>query len=600
MKKTVLSLLSVILIITIMISAILAIDIELNIKIRRKVNALLSPYTIIEPNNRVIYLSNYESEDDPNADEVIELYRETGHLFIRFDALNDSDTSYHFDSKNKLLSIVNANQHVCISGDGTTTLNNQPLPDKITIQQINNEWYLDLIELNQTEVGKKIGLYCLNESKISTSAIILNHYEASQNLTLTTKTWLFNSEADLESYSRNKASDTFIYKIKNVFYKTPILGELKPSTVYVGTISNQSIQVVTETGQVGYIAIKDDHSIEQIEGERSVKLSSPAEEYPDSIVMTWEAVYSTNPDTTNISNMPHLDVISPTWYELSDKDGNINSKVSENYIKWARENHYKIWALASNAFDIERTHEFLNDANARQRFIQALITEIKTYGYDGINIDFENVYLEDKDALSHFVHELSVYCHLENVIVSMDVTVMGGSDNWSKCYDHEKLGKIVDFLIVMTYDEYWASSPKSGPVASYDWVKDHMEALADIVDPQKLIMGLPMYTRVWREYPSSEKTNTYQTKSTAIGMEAQANLIEKYELTPIWDDQDKLYYATFFEEDAQVKIWIEDAQTIDAKLDIIKELDLRGAAAWRRGFETPDIWLLYNKIKQNK
>ena len=174
---------------------------------------------------------------------------------------------------------------------------------------------------------------------------------------------------------------------------------------------------------------------------------------------------------------------------------------------------------------------------------------------------------------------------------------MGGSDNWSKCYDHEKLGAIVDFLVIMTYDEHWASSPISGPVASYDWMLYHMKQLAEVVSPEKLVMGVPFYTRVWREYPSTEKANAITTRSSAIGMEAQNNLITKYNLTPIWDDVDKLYYATFFEEGNQVKMWIENAETIGAKIEIIDLLGLKGVAAWRRGFETPDIWNVFEKLK---
>jgi spore germination protein YaaH len=124
----------------------------------------------------------------------------------------------------------------------------------------------------------------------------------------------------------------------------------------------------------------------------------------------------------------------------------------------------------------------------------------------------------------------------------------------------------------------------------------HMTQLAEVVDPNKLIMGVPFYTRVWREYPSTEVANQFVTKSSAIGMEAQNALIVKYELTPIWDDVDKLYYATFFEENAQVKLWIENASSMAAKMQIINTLNLKGVAAWRRGFETQDIWDVFNQI----
>jgi spore germination protein YaaH len=225
-----------------------------------------------------------------------------------------------------------------------------------------------------------------------------------------------------------------------------------------------------------------------------------------------------------------------------------------------------------------------------------MIDQAIRYGYEGINIDFENVYMADKDALTHFVHEFAYHTRNNNLTLSMDVTVMGGSDNWSKCYDHARLGEIVDFLIIMTYDEHWASSPISGPVASYDWMLYHMRQLAEVVSPDKLVMGIPFYTRVWREYPSTESANKIRNTSAAIGMEAQNNLIDKYKLNLIWDDIDKLYYGTFFEENNQVKIWVENARTIDAKLEIVDLLNLKGVATWRRGFETEDIWNVLDRL----
>ena len=354
---------------------------------------------------------------------------------------------------------------------------------------------------------------------------------------------------------------------------------------------------ITERSRIGYAVLRETDTINFIAEADKTQRDSISRIYPDPIVLTWEAVYSFNPNTENIGPMDSLNVISPTWYELTDEAGSVSSTASEAYVNWAKSRNYEVWALVSNAFNLDRTHAFLYTANARADFIAYMINEAMVYGYEGINIDFENVYMADKDALTHFVHEFAYHTRKNNLTLSMDVTVMGGSDNWSKCYDHAKLGDIVDFLVIMTYDEHWASSPISGPVASYDWMLYHMRQLAEVVPVDKLVMGVPFYTRVWREYPSTEKANAHTTRSSAIGMEAQNALVDKYKLTPIWDDIDKLYYATFFEEGNQVKIWIENARTIEAKLEIIELLGLKGVAAWRRGFETPDIWKVFEKLK---
>ncbi|HSN65149.1 MAG TPA: glycosyl hydrolase family 18 protein, partial [Fusibacter sp.] len=365
---------------------------------------------------------------------------------------------------------------------------------------------------------------------------------------------------------------------------------------FIYPVNENTLFIIDEENNRGYIERKDDLSIEPKRISDLPQRISMKRTYDAPIVMTWEAVYSYNPDTTTLPVMNNLNIVSPTWYELASADGQVNDKSSADYTAWAHARGYEVWALVSNAFDIDMTHAFLTDSNARMRFISEMLSQARANGYEGINIDFENVYLEDRDALTHFVDTFAYYAREAGITLSMDVTVMGGSDNWSKCYDHVKLGKIVDFLIIMTYDEHWASSPVSGPVASYDWMLYHMTQLADVVDPDKLVMGVPFYTRVWREYPSTEVANEFVTKSSAIGMEAQNALIVKYELTPIWDDVDKLYYATFFEENAQVKLWIENARSMAAKMQIINTLNLKGVAAWRRGFETQDIWDVFNQI----
>jgi len=142
----------------------------------------------------------------------------------------------------------------------------------------------------------------------------------------------------------------------------------------------------------------------------------------------------------------------------------------------------------------------------------------------------------------------------------------------------------------MTYDEYWASSPVSGPVASYDWVKSNMEDLTKVVDPQKLVLGLPLYSRVWRERPSTERPNQMVARSSAISMQVQNDFVGSNNLTPIWDDEAKLYYVALINGDHLAKIWIENAETLSHKVNLVNEFGLGGVAAWQRSFATDDIW----------
>jgi len=597
MKKTLLGISIVIFVVVFMIMGILTVDIDLNLKVRRKINTFLKPYELVSLEPSVFYLSTESAVIDENSRQLLLEKKNTGDTYLNIRHLANEGITYAFDPINKILSIVGFDNHLWIQSDGTFYVNNEKSDLQIKLLNIGDEWYFNLTALNKIESGKSLGFYEASNGA-SGNIIIKNVYTSYDSVILPNETWIFESKETLSTHQKNQFELSFLFDIKNVLSKTEIIGLLNRDEVVLYKIDDSSWYIISNTGYCGYI--NPDELLEiKAKSERMKPLKkSLTSKYENPIVMTWEAVYSYNPDTTNIGEMAGLNVISPTWYALENANGEISNKVSVDYLSWASERNYEVWPLVSNSFDIDRTHSFLEDAIARKRFIEYMINEAKLYGYNGINLDFENIYLEDRNALTHFVNELAHYCHQNDLVLSMDVTVMGGSDNWSKCYDHQKLGEIVDFLVIMAYDEYWASSPVSGPVASYDWVLKHMENIAEIVSNEKLIMGIPFYTRVWREYPSINRANSYETDSTAIGMEAQNAFIEKYELKPIWDDVDKLYYATFFEEEAQVKIWIENKESISAKLNIVNELNLKGVAAWRRGFETPEIWDLFKKINR--
>ena len=594
MKKTVLAFFSLVIVLVVIAAVFLAIDVESNLKVRRKINSVLNPVQIVKAEPKAVLVKPLEAKIDMNSKWILNEKSVNQISYMHVENLSTSWITYFFDEALNKLSIVDGNHQLEIDSNGNVTIDQSMLDQKVELKNVDDEWYISLTALNKIEEGEALG-FVEQPYVEGKNLVIINKFENYNIVEIDDERLVFSDQEKLDVYLQNRFDISFLFKLKNLFSKTEIVDIEKNTFLYVFPTDSKSFFIISEDNTAGFIEIKGSEQITTKSGEKrnQLKISKNA---PDNIVMTWEAVYSYNPDTSKIGPMGPLNVISPTWYELMDASGKVSSKASKDYVSWAKSNGYQVWALVSNAFDKDLTHSFLYNSDARKHFINIMLEEALNYGYEGINIDFENVYLEDKDALTHFIHEFSVYANRAGVILSMDVTVMGGSDTWSKCYDHEKLGQIVDFLIIMSYDEYWASSPISGPVSSYDWVKHHMDQLAEVVDSNKLVMGIPLYTRVWREYPSSEKANQYRTKSSAIGMEAQNNLLEKYQLTPIWDEVDQLYYATFFEEDAQVKMWIENAETISAKLNIVSELNLRGAAMWRRGFETEDIWDVFKKI----
>lgn len=361
------------------------------------------------------------------------------------------------------------------------------------------------------------------------------------------------------------------------------------TNLFVGQTNEGWTEVVTDQLIYGYIEssfLGDSKTYQTI--------LKPKKEYKYSdepINLTWEAVYSYNPDTDKIPEMVGLNVISPTWMSLADDAGNINKKlISSSYTQWAHSRGYEIWPLISNDFKPERTSIFLKSTSARMNFIETLLQTSLENNFDGINIDFENVFLEDKDRLSHFVAELSQVLRQNDITVSMDVTVIGGSDNWSRCYDRPVLGRHVDYLMIMAYDQYWAASPKSGPVAAYDWVSAKMKEIMQVVPEHKLVLGMPTYMRIWKEVPSTEKADTMKAKSETLSMNRLVRMMEENDFNLIWDEAGQQYYIGYIKENILYKIWVEEGKSIRAKTAFARDNKLAGVATWRRGFETQDIW----------
>ncbi|WP_239618424.1 glycosyl hydrolase family 18 protein [Cohnella mopanensis] len=318
------------------------------------------------------------------------------------------------------------------------------------------------------------------------------------------------------------------------------------------------------------------------------------------INLTWEAVYSANPDTKKIGELSGVNVVSPTWFELVDGKGNIRSKADAQYSAWARAKGIQVWGLFSNGFEPDRTHTALATYETRFAMIQQLLAYAKTFKLQGVNIDFENVYTKDKDNLVQFVRELTPLLHEYDLVVSIDVTPKSNSEMWSVFLDRERLGASVDFMMVMAYDEHWASSPVAGSVSSLPWVENSIKRIVeeDRVPSDKLILGVPLYTRIWTEEPNGK--GGVNVSSKTMNMEAVAKLITDKKLKPSYSEETGQNYIEFKEGKLVKKIWIEDASSIKARAELARKYNLAGVASWRRGFETNDIWGTLDKTLQNR
>lgn len=320
------------------------------------------------------------------------------------------------------------------------------------------------------------------------------------------------------------------------------------------------------------------------------------------INLVWEMMYGRRPDLDKIGKIEGLDVISPTWFQLKDDTGDLINRADATYVEWAHKTGYKVWALFSNDFqDIKATSRFLNNTDARDNAIHQLLIYSSLYKLDGINIDFENVYKEDKDALTQFVRELTPLLKEQGLVVSIDVTIPDGSDTWSKCFDRKALGEVVDYVMLMTYDQHWATSPVAGSVAQITWVEKNLVKVINMVPKEKLLLGLPFYTRLWEE----EKTDNGKIRVTnpkVLSMESARKMADENNAQVKWDEESGQFYTEFKKDNKNYKIWIEDENSINLKSSLVHKYKLAGTAAWRRSDESPVVWEVLNsnlKIVRN-
>ena len=308
-------------------------------------------------------------------------------------------------------------------------------------------------------------------------------------------------------------------------------------------------------------------------------------------------------------------VISPTAFRVTPSGVTIHKKNFDTYVGAYKKAGYKIWPLVDNNFNPTATHEFLVNKSVREETIKRLIGYALLYGFDGYNLDFENINYEDRDELTSFVAAFSVAAHAYGLRVSMDVTPVSASKNWSQVYDRASLAPHLDYLMLMAYDQVGRTSPVPGPCATEPWVESAVRKTLEFIDKDKLVLGMPLYMRTWYstdeesmlpenpdEWPAptgsgpGEKDNykSYSTlKVRTLTMKNSLKIREKYASYIRWNDKEGLYYMNLPLKTGVVQIWFEDNTSLANKRNLIDKYQLAGGAYWRKGFEDADfrnIW----------
>lgn len=351
-------------------------------------------------------------------------------------------------------------------------------------------------------------------------------------------------------------------------------------------------KVTTENGKIGYVKTTTLANTKKIRDNLEME-----KQIQGNVSLVWEyfSKYAKAPQRTE--KIDGVNVVAPTFFSLSDsKKGAIVANVGQagqNYINWAHSNGYRVWPWvaneATNKADKDLTSEILNDYKLREKLISSIVSAVEMYNLDGINLDFENMYESDKDAYSRLVIELAPRLKELGKVLSVDVTAPDGSPDWSLCFNRNVIGDVADYVIFMAYDQHNQSSTEAGTVAGCDWVEANINKFLgqEGVKPEKIILAMPFYTRVWNVTDGG-------LSSSAVDMKSQSTLIPG-DAKITWDDSLKQNLAEYEKNGRTYKVWMEDAKSLKCKLDLVKKYNLAGGAFWRKDQETSDVWKVINE-----
>lgn len=360
----------------------------------------------------------------------------------------------------------------------------------------------------------------------------------------------------------------------------------KGSYVVVVSEDNGYAKIRTENGKIGYVkSNKIANTVvvrEEIQEQNQIN---------GKVNLVWDyySEVASAPNRTGVT-MDGVNVVSPAFFHLNSK-GELTENIGQSgqqYIEWAHNNGYKVWAMVQNAGNgmINVTSEIMNDYNKRQELINEIVSACVKYKLDGINLDFENMKQEDKDMYSRFVIELTPRLKDMGVVISVDVTAPDGSETWSMCFDRHVIGDVADYIVFMAYDQYGTSSNKSGTTAGYNWVELSLNKFlkTEEIESQKIILAIPLYARLWTEDSSGKVV-----KQTTVPLKNMNSIVPE-NTNKQWNDDLKQYYVEYKDNSYTKKIWIEDEKSLEAKISLINKNNLGGVASWEKGMETDNFW----------
>lgn len=496
----------------------------------------------------VIYGDNIKTNYDP--------FVKDGGLYVSVDTISKTiDENIYYDNVATKVIITTKDKVVKFKIDENKVSRNFEYSDIDTpAKLVNGQPYIDINLVKEeynikTEYNEKTNTIVID--KLSTSDIPVNYNLVNVYSNISTKSDVLD-----------------------------ILNKNDKVTVYTDSLEHKSwYKIKTDKGIVGYIS---KNSV-TIQAEEKENVETEAKESKDKIVMFWQ--YGSNLDVLGKNKIDGVNVVSPTWYELKNSSGDISSKYSSSYYSKAKEYGYKIWPIITNGIDsasysANDTSALLKSEYNRENFIKNIREIAKKDKIDGINIDFESMKDDDRELYTQFIRELTPILRNEGITVSVDFYFV-------KYIDRQRIGDVADYVILMGYDQKGAWSSEAGSISSVKIVEEQLNSLINDskIESNKIILGVPFYTRIWTLKNVSEKPTT-----KIYSMQDCQDFIADNNITPVWDEDAGQNYAEVKKGDLTYKLWIEDKESMKKRVELIKKYNLAGISAWRKGLETEDIW----------
>ena len=301
------------------------------------------------------------------------------------------------------------------------------------------------------------------------------------------------------------------------------------------------------------------------------------------VCLLWHQVTNTTANSSIgsvLSKVAGVNVISPTWFAISNEEGGLSDIASLDYVNTCHARGIQVWGLISDfEHDID-VGPVLNVTSARDNLVNNVIAKAIAYNLDGINIDFEKVPATAADGYIQFIRELSIKCENNDLILSIDNYP---PREYNRYYNRSEQAKYADYVIVMAYDEHYSTSEEAGSNSSLPFVEDALEGTLSDVPNEQTILGLPFYVREFT-------TQDGQVSQRAFGMKDVDSYLTTNGIEAKWLEDLSQNYAEYEDAEGLHQLWIEDSRSLAMKMALIKDKKLGGGAFWKEGFENDNIW----------